>query len=118
MSFTLKRNGLTLIRGKKEIYDEGEKSTTYYLNYLLDSNIKYQLHFSNKFNDYGKFFDKCRLFTLEITLQNIDFIKSDYCSNFTPQLENIIYNRLIDEDNSLKQYNNEALYFFLMRKIQ
>ena len=106
MSFTLKKNGLTLIRGKKEISEEGEKSTTYYLNYLLDSNIKYELHFSKKF------FDKCRLMTLEITISNIDYIKSDFCMSLTPQKENVLYNRLIDEDNSLKQYKDDYLSYY------
>ena len=112
MSLTLKKNGLTLIRGKKEIFEEGEKSTTYYLNYLLDSNIKYELHFSNKYSDYGKFFDKCRLITLEITLNNINYIKTNSCINLVPQRENILYYRLIDEDNSLKQYKEDTIINF------
>jgi len=116
MSFSLKKNGLTLIRGKKEISEEGEKSTTYYLYYLLNSNIKYELHFSNKYLDYGKFFDKCRLFTLEITINNIDYIKSDSCINLIPNKENIIYNRLIDEDNSLSKYKEDSLFYFFQKK--
>ena len=52
--------------------------------------------------------------TLEITISNIDNIKSDFCMSLIPQKENVIYNRLIDEDNSLKQYKDDYLsnYFY------
>ena len=104
------KNNNTLIKSKKEISEEGEKSSTYYLYYLLENDTKFIIRFINKYQNFGIFYDKCRLFTLEFSIINSKSIISEECINLKPDIKNVIYSRLIDQDNSLTEYKSESVF--------
>ena len=82
------KNNNTLIKSKKEISEEGEKSSTYYLYYLLENDTKFIIRFINKYQNFGIFYDKCRLFTLEFSIINSKSIISEECINLIQLLSN------------------------------
>ena len=117
MEFWLETNNITLIKGKKEISEEGEKSTTFYLYYLLQNETNYNIIFSNKYKNFGTFFDKCRLFTLEFSIVNTKNIFNEECINLKPDIKNVIYTRLIDQDNSLTEYKSQSIFSMFYKEI-
>ena len=117
MEFWLETNNIILIKGKKEISEEGEKSTTFYLYYLLQNETNYNIIFSNKYKNFGTFFDKCRLFTLEFSIVNTKNIFNEECINLKPDIKNVIYTRLIDQDNSLTEYKSQSIFSMFYKEI-
>ena len=61
------KNNKILIKSKKEISIEGEK-----------------------YQNFGIFYDKCRLFTLEFSIINSKSIISEECINLKPAIKNVI----------------------------
>lgn len=112
MNISLKKNKKTLTRARKEIFEEGASTLILYMNYVLLPNSDYELHFANVFKDFGKFYDKCRVFTMDLLVTNINANKDQNinCDKNIPDISHVVYERLIDVDNTFSKYKSATIY--------
>ena len=117
MSIALKKKGKTMTRGRREIFEAGSTSLISYMNYMLLPDTEYEIHFANVNKNFGKFYDKCRVFTLDLLVTNINSARSkSICENkIIPNATNVVYERLIDLDNTFTQYKTMTLYQMMQK---
>jgi hypothetical protein len=124
----LYKNGKVIKKAKDYIIDHGLTSDQMFLNYYLKPNTEYEILFEITQPEHGwKYFEYCRTFKLEINMVREDILQnqsrnsgrsnnrdtnsfSSSCVENIPKTEDVIYERLIDLNNSFYKYGTQNAF--------